>query len=115
MLIIHRCATATCRQPDYWHDDGGRRTTAGEQVDGETVTEARRRRCPRHRKGWGPSETAPRWTTPGCEPITEVLPPGNKAGGGSTTCDCDECWELWKQLTGQTRKPRHPAAVPSGA
>lgn len=113
MLIIHRCTK--CGQPDYWRDVGGRKRTAGDKIDGKQVAAAERRGCCRRSASWGPSETAPRWTTPGCEPITAVLPPGDKAGGGATTCDCDECWALWKQQTGQTRKPRHLTAVPSGA
>lgn len=115
MLIIHRCAT--CKKPDYWCDDSGRKKVAGDKVDGKQVPAAERRGCCRRSASWGPSETAPRWSTVTFERITEVLPPGELAagttvGGGSTSCACDECWALWKQESGQTRKPRHLAAVP---
>lgn len=117
MLIIHRCTT--CGNPDYWRDDQGRKKTAGDKVDGQAVPAAQRRGCCRKSASWGPPETAPRWSTVTFEQITEVMPPGGlAAGAGSTTsgasltCDCDQCWALWRQLTGQTRKPRHLAAVP---
>lgn len=121
MLIVHRCTT--CGHPDYWHDwhdDGGRKKTAGNKVDGKQVAASDRRGCCRRSASWGPSQVAPRWSTVTFERIAEVLPPGGLAAGvtaadGSTSCDCDECWALWKQTTGQTRKPRHLAAVPSGA
>lgn len=111
MLIVHRCTT--CKQPDYWHDDHGRKHTAGDKLDGKVVPAANRRGCCRRSASWSPPETAPRWTTPLCEPITEVLQPGDKVGGGASTCDCDDCWALWMELTGAKRKPRHLAAVPS--
>jgi hypothetical protein len=109
-LIIHRCTT--CGQPDYWHDAGGRRT-AGDQVDGEKVPAQRRRSCCR-RSNWGPPETAPRWSTATYERITEVLQPGLVAAGvgvsAATSCNCDDCWALYRELTGSRR--RHLAAVP---
>lgn len=110
MLIRHRCTT--CGQPDYWHDDRGRKKTAGDKLDDVRVPAADRRGCCRRSSSWGPSETAPRWSGVTFERIAELLPPGGQAAGTSTTCDCDECWALWMQLTGATRKPRHLAAVP---
>lgn len=111
-LIIHRCTT--CRQPDYWRDEQGRRKTAGDKVDGAQVAAVLRRTCCRRSASWGPSETAPRWSTVTFRPVTEVEQPGGVAAGavgGSSTCNCDECWALWMQLTGASRRPRHLQAV----
>lgn len=114
MLIVHRCNA--CRQPDYWHDRDGRKTTAGDKVDGKTVPDADRRTCCGRRADWGAPETAPRWKTLTYEPIAEALQPGSKTDSSmaaATSCDCDDCWALWMQLTGATRRPRHLAAVPA--
>ncbi|GAA2327413.1 hypothetical protein [Dactylosporangium salmoneum] len=111
MLIIHRCAT--CNHPDYWQERTG--TTAGDTVDGKVVTSAQRRTCCR-RSNWRPPETAPRWKALTCEPVTELTRPGEKADSSPNAarmCDCDACWDLWMQLTGETSRPRHLVAVPS--
>lgn len=107
MLIIHRCPT--CKSPDYWAWHGGKKT-AGDKVDGAVVPIGERRHCCRSTR-WSKPETAPRWTSPDHVPITEVLQPGEPAPGGTATCNCDECWALWLQLTGAKKKPRRLQAV----
>lgn len=114
MLIIHRCTT--CKHPDYWRDDSGRKKVAGDKVDGKQVPAAERRGCCRRSASWGPSETAPRWRALTFEPVTEVLEPGSKTSNvlnAASTCDCDECWALYREVTGtKARRGRHLAAVP---
>ena len=108
MLIIHRCGT--CKQPDYWRDNTG--DTAGDTVDGQPVTTKAQRTCCNRSRNWGPPETAPRWRSLTLEPVAEVLPPGDKAGGNATTCDCDDCWALYRELVPDATPSRHLAAVP---
>lgn len=95
MLILHRCRT--CNQPDYWRGDTG--TTAGPTLNGKPTPGDKARTCCRSRR-WGPSQTAPRLQGPPTHaPIAEVLPPGGRAPGGATSCDCDDCKRLYAELT----------------
>jgi hypothetical protein len=112
VLIIHRCTT--CNQPDHWRDTTGK--TAGATVDGQAVSTREQRTCCDRRASWGPPETAPRWKTLTCEPITEVCEPGGKGNGGhqaATTCDCDACWALYRELVPDAHPARHLAVAPA--
>ena len=111
MLIIHRCGT--CKQPDYWRDNA---KTAGAKVDGERVPAPQRRTCCNRSVNWGPPETAPRWRTRDGKPVTEIAEPGSSTNGGFNpgfSCNCDDCWALYRELVPDAKPTRHLAAVPN--
>lgn len=103
MLILHRCTT--CNHPDYWQDQQGSKSIAGSKVNGKAAPVGDRRTCCRPSGRWGPPESAPRWDAAG-KPVATVLAPGEMQGGNSRTCNCDDCWALYRELTGTKSKAR---------
>ncbi|WP_410580258.1 hypothetical protein [Amycolatopsis sp. lyj-108] len=91
--IIHRCTT--CTHPDLFHSE------RDEGNSGKCSYGA----CHASPHTFGPPEIIPTWSAGGdptsqAKPDPTLIEPGSSGGASfGRTCDCEDCWALYRAET----------------